>query len=84
VNQLDIIDSSDPPPLPRGSGSSYVARVGDEYVMFDCGLATMRQSSFDVHLMMASAASAALPTIIVFLIFQRFFLEGLNVGALKG
>lgn len=48
------------------------------------GLASLRQSSFDMQLLMASAAFAALPTIIVFLIFQRFFLEGLNVGALKG
>lgn len=48
------------------------------------GLASLRQNSFDMQFLMASAAFAALPTIIVFLIFQRYFLEGLNVGAMKG
>ncbi|HLN63437.1 MAG TPA: carbohydrate ABC transporter permease [Symbiobacteriaceae bacterium] len=35
-------------------------------------------------LLMAGAAVAALPTIIVFLLFQRYFIKGLTVGSLKG
>jgi multiple sugar transport system permease protein len=35
-------------------------------------------------LLMAGAAVAALPTIIVFLLFQRYFVKGLTVGSLKG
>jgi multiple sugar transport system permease protein len=48
------------------------------------GLASMRQSSFDVQLVMASAAFAAIPPIAIFLLLQRHFREGLTVGALKG
>jgi multiple sugar transport system permease protein len=33
---------------------------------------------------MAGAAIAAIPMIIVFLVFQRYFLKGITVGALKG
>jgi len=35
-------------------------------------------------LLMAGATYAAIPITIVFLIFQRYFLTGLTVGALKG
>jgi multiple sugar transport system permease protein len=34
--------------------------------------------------MMAGATLAALPTVIVFLAFQKYFLQGVTVGALKG
>ena len=34
--------------------------------------------------MMAGATLAALPMVIIFLLLQRYFLEGLTVGALKG
>jgi multiple sugar transport system permease protein len=33
---------------------------------------------------MAGAAIAAIPMIIVFLFFQRYFLKGITVGAIKG
>jgi len=33
---------------------------------------------------MAGASLAALPTIIIFLFFQRYFLQGITVGAIKG
>lgn len=49
------------------------------------GLASLRFATFmDPQLLMASAAFAAVPTIIVFIFFQRYFLEGLTIGALKG
>lgn len=35
-------------------------------------------------LLMAGAAVAAVPTIVVFLLFQRYFVKGLTVGSLKG
>jgi len=33
---------------------------------------------------MAGATLAALPTIVIFLAFQRYFVQGVTVGALKG
>jgi multiple sugar transport system permease protein len=33
---------------------------------------------------MAGASVSALPVIIIFLLFQRYFLRGLTIGALKG
>ncbi|GHO42716.1 carbohydrate ABC transporter permease [Ktedonospora formicarum] len=40
--------------------------------------------STDYGIIFAGAALAALPMIIFFLIFQRYFLEGVRMGALKG
>jgi multiple sugar transport system permease protein len=40
--------------------------------------------STDYGLIFAGAALAALPMIVFFLIFQRYFLEGVRMGALKG
>jgi multiple sugar transport system permease protein len=33
---------------------------------------------------MAGATIAALPMIIVFIFFQRYFLKGITIGAVKG
>lgn len=38
--KLSIIGSGGPPPDPDRFGSSYVLRIGGEYLMFDCGPAT--------------------------------------------
>ncbi len=38
----------------------------------------------DYGLMMAGAASASLPIILLFLLFQRYFTRGITMGALKG
>ena len=40
--------------------------------------------STDYGIIFAGAALAALPMIVFFLIFQRYFLEGVRVGAIKG
>ncbi|QBD83032.1 carbohydrate ABC transporter permease [Ktedonosporobacter rubrisoli] len=40
--------------------------------------------STDYGLIFAGAALAALPMVLFFLIFQRYFLEGVRMGALKG
>ncbi|MGQ9680914.1 MAG: carbohydrate ABC transporter permease [Anaerolineae bacterium] len=48
------------------------------------GLPTLQQRYMDYGLAMAGATLAALPTITVFLAFQRYFLQGITVGALKG
>jgi multiple sugar transport system permease protein len=40
--------------------------------------------STDYGLIFAGAALAALPMVIFFLVFQRYFLEGVRMGALKG
>lgn len=48
------------------------------------GLPTLQAQWTDYGLLMAGATLAALPTVIVFLVFQRYFLQGVTVGALKG
>ncbi len=48
------------------------------------GLPTLQGQWTDYGLLMAGATLAALPTIVVFLLFQRYFLQGITVGAIKG
>ena len=49
------------------------------------GIATMQaENSTDYGLIMAGAALAAVPIIIVFLIFQKYFTRGITMGAVKG
>ena len=49
------------------------------------GIATMQgETSTDYGLLMAGAALAAVPIIIVFLIFQKYFTKGITMGAVKG
>ena len=49
------------------------------------GLAQYRyEHSTDYGPLMAGASVSAIPVIIIFLLFQKYFLRGLTVGALKG
>jgi multiple sugar transport system permease protein len=49
------------------------------------GIATMQaENSTDYGLIMAGAAMAAVPIIVVFLIFQKYFTQGITMGAVKG
>ena len=49
------------------------------------GIATLQgESSTDFGLLMAGAAMASVPIIIVFLIFQKYFTKGITMGAVKG
>ena len=49
------------------------------------GIAPMQgESSIDFGLLMAGAALASVPIIIVFLIFQKYFTKGITMGAVKG
>lgn len=49
------------------------------------GLALLQEEvPLDYNLLMAGATYAAVPMIIVFLFFQRYFLRGITVGAVKG
>jgi len=49
------------------------------------GIATMQaETSVDLGLLMSGAALAAVPIIIVFLIFQKYFTQGITMGAVKG
>ena len=49
------------------------------------GIATLQaESSIDKGLLMAGAALASVPIIIVFLIFQKYFTQGITMGAVKG
>ena len=49
------------------------------------GIAKMQaENSTDFGLIMAGAAFAAVPIIVVFLIFQKYFTKGITMGAVKG
>ena len=49
------------------------------------GIAKMQaENSTDFGLIMAGAALAAVPIIIVFIIFQKYFTKGITMGAVKG
>ncbi len=49
------------------------------------GIATLQgETSTDMGLLMAGAALAAIPIIVVFLIFQKYFTQGITLGAVKG
>ena len=49
------------------------------------GIASMQaENSTDFGILMAGSALAAVPIIIVFLIFQKYFTKGITMGAVKG
>ena len=49
------------------------------------GIATLQgESSTDFGILMAGAALASVPIIIVFLLFQKYFTKGITMGAVKG
>ena len=49
------------------------------------GIATLQaETSIDMGMLMAGAALASVPIIIVFLIFQKYFTQGITMGAVKG
>ncbi len=49
------------------------------------GIATLQaETSVDMGMLMAGAALASVPIIIVFLIFQKYFTKGITMGAVKG
>ena len=49
------------------------------------GIATMQaENSTDYGLIMAGASLAAIPIILVFLVFQKYFTKGITMGAVKG
>lgn len=49
------------------------------------GLATLQgEFNTDYGMLMTGAAVAAVPMIVVFLLFQRHFVEGIRIGAVKG
>ncbi len=62
-----------------------VARSADLYTL-QVGLSFVHTSEFKTEygLMMAGAVIASLPVFIVFFAFQRYFMQGLRLGAVKG
>lgn len=59
-------------------------KSGAQYTI-SLGIATLQsETSVDVGMLMAGAALASIPIIIVFLIFQKYFTRGITMGAVKG
>lgn len=56
-----------------------------ETLTISLGIAKLQaENSTDFGLIMAGAALAAVPIIIVFLVFQKYFTKGITMGAVKG
>ena len=56
-----------------------------ELLTLPVGVATLQQEfTQNIGMVMAGAAVGAIPMIILFLLFQRYFLEGVRVGGIKG
>ncbi|MEW5814254.1 MAG: carbohydrate ABC transporter permease [Spirochaetota bacterium] len=57
-----------------------------EYYTLQVGLSFIYRSEFGTNygLLMAGATMAAVPMIIFFFSFQKYFMEGIRIGALKG
>jgi multiple sugar transport system permease protein len=56
-----------------------------ELLTLPVGVATLQQEfTQNIGMVMAGAAIGAIPMIVLFLLFQRYFLEGVRVGGLKG
>ena len=62
-----------------------VLQSPDKYTL-QVGLSFVNTSEFgtDYGLLMSGAALAAIPMIIVFFAFQKYFMQGLRIGAVKG
>ena len=59
--------------------------VSNRNLTISLGIATMQaENSTDFGLLMAGAALASVPIIIVFLVFQKYFTKGITMGAVKG
>ena len=57
----------------------------NEKATISLGISTlMAETTVDMGVLMAGAAIAAAPIIIVFLIFQKYFTQGITMGAVKG
>ena len=57
---------------------------GENYTI-SLGIATLQaETTIDMGLLMAGAALAAIPIICVFLAFQKYFTQGITMGAVKG
>ena len=62
-----------------------VMLTSTQKVTISLGIATMQaENATDYGLLMAGAALASVPIIIVFLIFQKYFTKGITMGAVKG
>jgi multiple sugar transport system permease protein len=57
----------------------------DQLYPLSIGLQMFRtQHDLQYSMLMAASTLVALPVVVIFLIFQRFFVEGITIGALKG
>ncbi|HEX7022600.1 MAG TPA: hypothetical protein VF171_07070, partial [Trueperaceae bacterium] len=52
--------------------------------MVGAGATGLPPSSNDLGVVIAGAALAAIPMIIVFFMFQKYIVQGLTVGSMKG
>lgn len=59
--------------------------TGNKNLTISIGIATMQaENSTDFGLIMAGATLAAVPIIAIFIVFQKYFTQGITMGAVKG
>lgn len=63
---------------------SYTVVVGLARVINSTGTGTADQSLFDFGLRYSTATFTAIPMLIIFIIFQKYFTQGISAGAVKG
>jgi len=63
---------------------SYTVIVGLARVINSTGTGTADQALFDFGLRYATATFTAIPMLVIFLVFQKYFTEGISAGAVKG
>lgn len=62
-----------------------IVLTGQEHYTLPIGLASLaREHSQDSELMMAGSVVTVLPVLVLFLVMQRYYLEGLLMGSVKG
>ena len=62
-----------------------VMLTSGENFTISLGIATLQaETTIDMGLLMAGAALASVPIITVFLLFQKYFTQGITMGAVKG
>ena len=70
--------------MPTMAATSFCSRPRGNLTISLAIAKLQAENSTDFGLIMAGAALAAVPIIIIFLIFQKYFTKGIAMGAVKG
>ena len=78
-----LIDPQNPTQLAERIVNVFLVAVS--LIVFSVGIAMLQgENTTDFGMLMAGAALAAAPIILIFIIFQKYFTKGITMGAVKG